>query len=192
MPCDVWPEDATEVDRQVAEIVLNELRKAHSAIHTARRLHETKRSANLTNEELAQRTGLPVDRVKSYLALPGGCEDVLVFLEERDVPLKVAVEFVRYEKATNEAATRKLIERYRRSPMSCHDIAKERRERDSKRTARQDSEGSAGPTSAKPSRLAVMIEAAFRRSVEGARADLDAILGPLGYRLAGLESEGAR
>src|SRR5207253_3241187 len=115
--CDVWAADANASDALIAGIVLNEQRKAHGCVHVARRLREIKNTYGLTGEELAQRTGLPLDRVKTYLALFGGSDALLSFFEGQEISLKVAAEFMRYEKATNEACAKRLIERFLETPL---------------------------------------------------------------------------
>jgi hypothetical protein len=66
--------------------------------------------------ELATQTGFPLDRVKTYFVLFGASDDVMRFLEEHEVAPKVAAEIVRYQRATNEARARRLIERYKETP----------------------------------------------------------------------------
>jgi len=60
--------------------------------------------------------------VKTYFSLFAGSEDLLVFLDEEEVPLKVAAELVRFEKATNEARARKLCARHLESPLTVQEI----------------------------------------------------------------------
>jgi ParB/RepB/Spo0J family partition protein len=182
VPCDVWPENAAISDALVAGIVLNEQRKAHSCIHVARRLRELKNELDLTHEEVASRTGLPLDRVKLYLSvLCGASETLLSFFEENEVPLKVAAEFMRYEKSTNEARTRKLVERYRESPLSRLELIALRKKESGQREKR------ATPIDAKAHGFSNRLEAAFRRDAARARTELEATLSRLGFRLIALQ-----
>ena len=43
-------------------------------------------------------------------------------LEQHDIPLWLAAEFMRYEKATNEGAARRLVQRHKDEPLTCHEI----------------------------------------------------------------------
>jgi ParB family chromosome partitioning protein len=69
IPCDVWPVGAEPRALSLAGLVLNEQRKAPGCIHVARRLRDMKHELALTHEALAAQTGLPLDRVKSYLTV---------------------------------------------------------------------------------------------------------------------------
>lgn len=105
-----------------AGVALNEHRKAHGSLHVARRLRHIKNESGLTHEALAEQTGLPLDRVKTYFPLFGASDELLSFIEHNEVPLKVAAELVRYERATNESRARKLTERYKESPLTAQEI----------------------------------------------------------------------
>src|SRR5262245_1814275 len=122
IPCDVWPADAERRRVTVAGLAMNEHRKAHGSLHVARRLREIKNDSGLSHAELADQTGLPLDRVKSYFSLFAASDELLSFLEQQEVPLKAAVELVRYERATNEARARRLTERYKKSPLTAQEI----------------------------------------------------------------------
>ena len=121
--CDVWPAEAEPRRVAVAGLVLNEHRKAHGCIQVARRLRDIKNESGLTHSGLAEHTGLPLDRVKTYFSLFAASDDLLTFLERHEIPLKVAVELARYERATNEARARRLIERHKESPLTVNEIA---------------------------------------------------------------------
>ena len=99
----MWPGDTDPRRVAVAGLVLNEHPRAHGCLHVARRLRDIKNVSDLSHAEVAEQTGLPLDRVKTYFSLFGASDDMLRFLDEKEVPLKVAAEFVRFEKATNEA-----------------------------------------------------------------------------------------
>ena len=127
VPCEVWPADTNPRDVLVAGVVLNHQRKAHSCIQIARRLQEIKATDRLTSEDLAARVGIPLDRIKTYSALLCASDTLQSFLQKHEVPIKVAAEMMRYEKATDPAKGRKLIERYLRAPMNREEIVALRR-----------------------------------------------------------------
>jgi ParB family chromosome partitioning protein len=122
VPCEVWPSDADTGRIAVAGLALNEHRKAHGCLHVARRLRDIKNERAFSHAQLAEHTGLPLDRVKTYFSLFVGSDDMLEFLEENEVPLRVAVELVRYERATNEARARTIAKRYLERPLSVQEI----------------------------------------------------------------------
>jgi ParB family chromosome partitioning protein len=178
VPCDVWPAGTSAQDIQVAGLVLNEHRQAHGCIAVARRLRDIKNEFGLTQEELAVRTGLPLDRIKTYGSLFRGSDALIEFLEENDVPLKVALELVRYERATNEARTRKLTARYLDSPLTRHQIAALRR-----RAATEKEPSSESSPPVLRSTFAARVERAFERDPERARNELEGVLARLGFRM---------
>jgi ParB/RepB/Spo0J family partition protein len=179
--CEVWPLDSSTSNTLVAGLVLNEHRKAHGCIAVARRLREIKNELGLTQEELSARTGLPLDRVKSYGSLFRGSDELIEFFEQHEVPLKVALELVRYERATNEGRTRKLLQRYLESPLSRHQIAALRQRAAGGRNTEADASPERLP--ARPL-FAGRMARAFERDPERARAELEEVLSRLGLRLA--------
>ncbi len=122
IPCDVWPAGTDRFRVVVAGIALNEHRKAHGSLHVARRLRDINNESGLTHEALAEQTGLPLDRVKTYFSIFAASDDLLSLIEQHEVPLKVAAELVRYERATNESRARRLTERYKESPLTAQEI----------------------------------------------------------------------
>ena len=181
IPCDVWPGESDPRRVAVASLVLNEHRRAHGCLQVARRLRDIKNMNGLTHEDLAAQTGFPLDRVKTYLTLFGASDDVAKFLEERDVPLKVAAEIVRYQKATNEARARRLIERYKESPLTVQDIAALRKREN--RPSRE--QGAEQPRAARP-RFEEQFEAEARRDP----SRLEDLARRLGFRLVPLAAQG--
>jgi ParB family chromosome partitioning protein len=186
VPCEVWPARANRGDVVAAGIVLNEQRQAHSCIHVARRLRDLKNSEGLTGEEVAKRMAMPLDRVKTYFSLFGASDFLITFLSEHAVPLKVAAEFVRYERATSEARSRKLTERYLEAPLTREQIA-ELRKRAAERTEPEKCsyEGVRERTPA----VARAIERAYRRDAQGAVSAIEAALRPLGYLLVSVAAD---
>ena len=179
VPCEVWPASRAQEQTLIAGLVLNEHRKAHGCIAIARRLGQIKNELGLTQEALAAKMGLPLDRIKTYGSLFHGSEGLIEFLETEDVPLKVALELVRFEKATNEARTRKLIERYRDSPLSRHQIAAMRQ-----RAVAEKSDEAEEERATKRRMFSGRIERAFERDPKRAREELEAVLTKLGLKLA--------
>ncbi len=175
IPCEVWPADANPRDAQIAGIVLNEQRQPHSPIHVARRLGEIKNDYGLTHEQLSKHTGMPADRVKSYLALLGAGTLILEFLESSDTPVKVALELVRYERATDTRRTEKLLKRQAEAPLTRHQIAALR-----KQATTHDEE--------LPSRvaapLASRVEKALTRNLSDAISQIETALAKFGYEVS--------
>jgi ParB/RepB/Spo0J family partition protein len=182
VPCDVWPDHALPRDVMLAGVVINEQRQAHSCLAVARRLRAVKNQFAESHEQLAARTGMPLPRIKSYLNLFNGSDRLLEFLENEDVPVRTAVELVRFEKAHGEAAMRRLLERHKDEPLSCRAIELLRKREDARRTRAVDRTGTggAGPRTAS---LTARVEAAFRRDPEGARRELEEVAKRFGLRL---------
>jgi ParB family chromosome partitioning protein len=190
VPCEVWPEGTDPKSVLVAGVVLNEQRKAHSCIHVARRLREIKNTYGLTTESLAAQVGIPLDRVKTYSALFGASDYLLSFFEESDVPLKVAAELMRFEKACNEAKARQLVERYRQSPLGRDEIIALRK-RAEKRGRGGEQSPSPLPVARKPL-LTDRARAEFRRDPGAGVTELQELLGPFGYLIVEDASQPAR
>jgi ParB family chromosome partitioning protein len=179
IPCQVWPAGSTAQETLVAGVVLNEQRQAHRCIHVARRLREVKNTSGLTMEQVSAQVGIPLDRVKTYSALFGASDQLLAFFEGHDVPLKVAAEMMRFEKATNEAKARQLVERYRKAPLGREEIVALR-----KRAEKARAPSSVGaddlPRARKPF-LNDRARAEFKRDPAAAIGDLQEFLAPFGY-----------
>ena len=89
VPCDVWPRDAHPRDLAVAGVALNEHREDPSCLHVARRLRQIKNQFAETHEEVARRTGLPLERVKGYLSLFKASDELLRFFDDEAVSLSL-------------------------------------------------------------------------------------------------------
>jgi ParB family chromosome partitioning protein len=181
--CDVWPMSVDARDTLVAGVVLNEQRQAHRCIHVARRLREIKIAGGLTGEQVAAQTGLSVDRVKTYLCLFGGSEFLIEFFEQHDVPVRVAAEFIRYEKATNEARARRLVAQYLETPLSQTDIIRLRKREGASKDATMEEPRSA------PRRPDVVraLARAWHEDPGRIQKELEVALAVLGYRLVPVE-----
>jgi len=190
IPCEVWPEDADRRRASVAAIILNEHRAAHGCLHVARRLRDIKNDGGLSHAEVATTTGLPLDRVKTYFSLFAGSEDLLVFLDEEEVPLKVAAELVRFEKATNEARARKLCARHLESPLTVQEIVTLRKREEGTRGkgAVHNEDTQPTPRADPLTKLLARLEAEVRR--DPARlGHLDELARRLGYRLVAIDGD---
>jgi ParB/RepB/Spo0J family partition protein len=181
VPCDVWPESTHPRDLVLAGVVINEQRQPHSCLAVARRLRAVKNQFAETHEQVATRTGLPLARVKAYLNFFNASDQLLEFLEEATVPLKTAVELVRYEKAHGEIAARRLIVRHREEPLTAQDVATLRKRGDARR--KDDGKSDEPPPPSGRTTLAARIEAAFRRDAGGAWLELQTAAAKLGFRV---------
>jgi ParB family chromosome partitioning protein len=182
VPCEVWPAKVSRGEVVAAGIVLNDQRQAHAPIHVARRLRDLKNAEGMTGEEIARRMAMPLDRVKTYFSLFGASDFLIQFLSEQGVPLKVAVELVRYERATNEARARTLVERFRASPLTREQIV-ELRKRAGEAKAGGSEKGSHEGGEKKTPAVQRAIEQAFHRDADAAVAAIEEALRPLGYLL---------
>jgi ParB family chromosome partitioning protein len=179
LPCEVWPSDADPRRVAVAGLAMNEHRKAHGCLHVARRLRDIKNECGLSLPQVAEQTGLPLDRVKTYSSLFLGSDDMLRFLEENDVSLRVAVELVRYERATNEARARRLMQRYLEHPLSVQEIVALRKREQARETAA--TKVPPHPTATQLTRLLDRLTSILDRD-PSALGQLDAFARRLGYQ----------
>lgn len=182
LPCDIWPADLASAEAIARALVLNHHRKQPGCLDTARQLRRLKNEFAITQDQLAARTCLSLDRVRLYLSLFGASDHLLSFFEDTSLPLLLAVEFMRFEKATNEAAARRLAKRHLEAPLTTREVARLRKREDS-RSSDLESEPAGTKTASRPAGFRGRIEAAFRRDASGALQELEAALGALGYRL---------
>jgi ParB/RepB/Spo0J family partition protein len=185
IPCYVWGEATDSRDTLIAGVVLNEQRQAHRCIHVARRLREIKLKNGFSGEQVAAATGLPIDRVKLYLCLFNGSEFLLEFFAKHDVPLTVAAELIRYERATNEARARTLALRHLERPLTRDELLRLRRKETDvdRREGGAERSGAARPQS----RFARQLDRAWSRDADATRAELEMALLARGYRLITVE-----
>jgi len=188
IPCDVWPIESDPRRVAVAGLVLNEHRKAHGSLAVARRLRDIKNECGFSHAEVATHTGISLDRVKTYFSLFAASDAVMTFLEQNEIPLKVAVELVRYERATNEARARRLLERHKESPLTVQEIVSLRKRAEREAKAENADEHAAAPEK-RPVAFIDRFEAAVRKDA-GALSQLEELARRLGYRLVPLTSEG--
>jgi len=191
IPCEVWPDDTSARDLAVAGLVMNEQRKAHGSLHVGRRLRQLKNEFGETHEQLAARTGIALPRLKTYLALFGASDTLLAFFEEHDLPLRVACEFMRYEKSVGDAAARRLTKEYLASPMTVRDVERLRKRHEA-RAGKKEAGGDERSRS-KPDRRRVTfrnrVEAAFRADRAAALRELEEVAASLGLRVTAAGDE---
>lgn len=186
VPCDVWPAETDRRRVAVAGLVLNEHRRAHGCIHVARRLRQMKNDGGLSLAEVAEQAGLPLDRVKTYSTLLQASDDVITFLEENEVPLKVAAEIVRYQRATNEAKARRLIAKYKETPLTVQAIIALRKRDAGQQSGEGEEKTAVTEAARKPAaRLVERLEKEVRKRPE-VLGQLDKLLQKLGYRIVRL------
>jgi ParB family transcriptional regulator, chromosome partitioning protein len=185
IPCEVWPDDSHPRDAKLAGVILNEQRKAHGSLHVARRLRQIKNEFGETQEDLAARTGIALARVKSYLALFGASDCLLEFFANQDLPLRVACEFMRYEKAVGEAPARRLAKEYGESPITFRELVRLRKRHESPTTSKEKKadEPSSTIRARRRPRFGDRVEAAFRADRDAAIRELEEVAARLGLKV---------
>lgn len=184
IPCYVWVESSGSRETLIAGIVLNEQRQAHRCIHVARRLREIKIKNGLSGEQVAAATGLPIDRVKLYLCLFNGSEFLLEFFAKHDVPLAIAAELIRYEKATNEARARTLALRHLEKPLTRDELMRLRKQETD--LDRREGGGERPGPARQQGTIARQLDRAWARDPDATRAELEAALLARGFRLVAI------
>lgn len=183
--CEVWHEHVDDVEALLAGLVLNDpdKRDQHSCVHIARTLRHIKLTRGLTNEQLATLTGMPLERVRNYMALFGASECLFDFFQENAIPLYVAAALMRYEKATDEPTARRLIRRYAEKPLSVAEISALRDAAAKQKRAGEKTDAS-DPTSVVPRRPRFLdeLESALRTDNQMVRQQLEVLLESFGYR----------
>jgi len=164
---------------------MNEQRKAHGSLHVGRRLRQLKNEFGETHEQLAARTGIALPRLKTYLALFGASDTLLAFFEEHDLPLRVACEFMRYEKSLGEAAARRLAKEYVDSPMTVRELERLRKRHEAGPKTKDVTKDASALTKPDLPRWSFRkrIEAAFRADREAALRELEDVAAELGLRV---------
>ncbi len=183
LPAVVWPESATS--RQMLEMAftLNHQRQEHSCLSTARQLRALKNQHACTHEDLAERLGVKLSRVKLYLALFGASDHLLEFLDSHDIPLSIAAEMFRYEKALGEVAARNLVADYRDRPLTTREIEDLRKRREESRSDRGGVAGAGARGRSARADLGTRFEQAFQRDPEATLRSLEEALARLGYQI---------
>ena len=128
---------------------------------------------------------MSLDRIKTYFSLFAGSDELLTVLEQNEIPLRVAVELVRYERATNEARARRLAERHKQSPLTVQEIVALRK-RESRPEPAKEQVKPALP--ARQVRLVEELEAEVRRD-SGKVTQLEELARRLGYRLVPIAAQ---
>jgi ParB family chromosome partitioning protein len=188
IPCDAWPAETDPRRVAVAGLVLNEHRKAHGNLAVARRLRDIKNEWGHSHAEIATHTGIPLDRVKTYFSLFAASDDLMTFLEENEIPLKVAVELVRYERATNEARARRLTQRHKESPLTVQELVALRKREQRAQKAKDPTETPPVPKRQRPPAFVERFETDVRKDA-GALVQLEELARRLGYQLVPLPAQ---
>src|SRR5262249_21995150 len=145
-------------------------------------LRAVKNQFGESHEQVAARTGLPLARVKAYLNLFHSSDRLLAFFEDSNLPLRTAIELVRFEKLAGEVAARRLLEAHESEPLTVRAIELQRKRHEARRRE-GDEISSTKAKAAGGSSLATRVEAAFRRDPAAARVELEAVAAKLGFRL---------
>lgn len=104
-------EDCDDLTVDTLRLVENQQRVESTALQTARELRRLKNLHGLTYEGVAERSGIPLDRVKRYLSIFNASDDVLDAIERHNLNSRTAVALVRYERALGERKTRSVVKR---------------------------------------------------------------------------------
>jgi ParB family chromosome partitioning protein len=184
VPVEAWPADVDAARLVALGIVSNDKRDDHGAVQTARRLRQLKLEYAYSLDQLATSVSMPLSRVKLYSTVFDASEELLGFFEELAVSLALANEFVKYQKATNEAAVLKLAARHRKEPLTCQQLIQLRRKLRGT-TGDQGGEASIGadPLPEKRRTFVTQFESAFRKDAAAAQVELAPVLAALGLRL---------
>ena len=173
VPCEVWPAGRPE-ERIAMGLALNTCRKPPSPLQVAKRLRQLRNDTGDTHEQLAARTGVPLQRVRYYLGLFGASDALLELFEATDVSLRLAVELMRYEKSAGELAARRFIKGHEESPLTVRQVM----------AARARHEAAAGgankPATRQPLCLVGRVEAALANDRAKAVAELSEVLAKFG------------
>jgi hypothetical protein len=171
VPCDVWPSTTRPADAVAAGVVLNEHREAHSCLHVAKRLRQLKNEYALDAASLAQRTGVAIDRVKSYGSLWAGSDQLLEYIDRRGVTLTVSMHLVRFEKECGEGTVRRFLGQMGDQPLTAPQVMAARQKHGKAGPA-----GKPGPKVVRRAGLMERITAALARDREAALEELTAVL----------------
>src|SRR5262249_13389003 len=144
-----------------------------------RRLRDLKNELGVSHEDLARRAAIPLDRVKTYFSLFSISDFLLRFFESHDVPLKIAAEFARYERATSESKAKQLVSRYHEEKLTAQEIAGLRKRIEGKK-AKNETKGKSQRSAGRIfERLTHLLKSDRDSSIER----LDSTVAPFGYRV---------
>jgi ParB family chromosome partitioning protein len=175
----IWPETMTRAQIIAAALVISTQHKPHGCLDIARKLRQLKNESGLVQEQLTDRTGIPRDRVAAYSSLFEASDQLFAFFEADSVPLYVAVEMMRYEKALGEVPARRLIQSYREEPLTVRAIRSLRKKAEPK-----GEDDGKEPASSKRALFPVAkVVKAYQKSPEVVRAELEQLAEKLGFRV---------
>jgi hypothetical protein len=126
---------------------------------------------------------MTLQSVDNVFALFAASDELLRLFEERDVPIKVAVELARYERATNEARARQLAARYRETPLTCQEIVALRKRQENAKKVEQRTRPREAASREGLRRSLDLFAREFHRDADTTLAELGAWLEGVGYAL---------
>jgi ParB/RepB/Spo0J family partition protein len=173
----VFPPGTRREEAVAAGVVANLHRREPSSLDTAKRLRELRNTHDLTQDQIAQRTGISVTNVQQYLALFDASDLLRDFIEAEDILLRLANELIRFEKRFGEKLMRQLLAQRGDEPLTIRRLAAEKKKL----------EGEPANTEEKPGRaeggFQASLSKALKKDTNGALAHLQELLKPLGYRV---------
>ena len=167
--CNVYAEQVSARDLTLAGLIINEQRKAHTCIEIATRLRLVQKQFAETYEGLAERTGLPLARITSYLNLWNSSDRLLEYFETSNVSLALAVELVRYERAFGDVATRRLLAKDAIEPLTVRYVAQLRKRGKSEKPEAASKDDADPPTKARPSRMVASLKGILAKDATSLR-----------------------
>lgn len=149
----------------------NQHRREPTALDTAQALRRIKNLGGLTHAEVAKRTAISLSRVKQYLGLFTASDALLDVMEAHSLPISVAVELVRYEKARGERASRAILKRVVAGEITVRELARMRKKPCSPRGKTDAAEATRGdPWAAVEARIERLVAKAPDQSISKLRA----------------------
>lgn len=120
-------ESCDDLTVDTVRLVENEQRVEATALQTARELRRLKNLYGLTHKQVSARTGIPIDRVKRYLAIFNASDLVLDAIEKNQLNAKTAIALMRFEKSMGETQTRQTIKKLTRGEITSGDLDRARK-----------------------------------------------------------------
>ena len=126
--------ECDEVTVDALRVVENEQRSEPTAMDTARELRRIKNIHGLSHEGVAAKTGIPVNRVKRYLAIFQASDSLLDAIEQHGLPTKTALALTRYEKEHGEAKLRRVLREVVSGQITTRDVESLRKKSTTKKS----------------------------------------------------------
>lgn len=115
----VHPMGAPADEMRVAE---NAHRLEAGLADMARSLRQIKNRGGYSHEEVAQRTGVSLSRVRRYLSLFQCSDKLFALIEGKGLSVSLALALMKHEKVIGEAATRRLFARAGNGELTAKDV----------------------------------------------------------------------